>query len=103
MKFHVKPGVKRSILTIALLAGLAACGGGGDGGGGGGGLNTRQNGDTVPASAVASNAAFVAYADRQVYAADATFSYALRENEKARSGASLVKDARFLKNTSKKR
>ena len=59
MKFHVKPGVKRSILTVALLAGLAACGGGGDGGGGG--LNTRQNGDSVPASAVASNAAFVAY------------------------------------------
>ena len=63
MKFHVKPGVKRSVLTVALLAGLAACGGGGDGGGGngGGGPNTRQNGDTVPASAVASNAAFVAY------------------------------------------
>ncbi len=59
MKFHVKPGVKRSILTVLLLAGLAACGGGGDGGGGG--LATRQNGDTVPASAVASNAAFVAY------------------------------------------
>ena len=59
MKFHVKPGVKRSILTVSLLAGLAACGGGGDGGGGG--LATRQNGDTVPASAVASNAAFVAY------------------------------------------
>ena len=59
MKFYVKPGVKRSILTVALLAGLAACGGGGDGGGGG--LNTRQNGDTVPASAVASTAAFIAY------------------------------------------
>ena len=58
MKFHVKPGVKRSILAVSLLAGLAACGGGGDGGGG---QATRQNGDTVPASAVASNAAFVAY------------------------------------------
>ena len=63
MKFYVKPGVKRSILTIALLAGLAACGGGGDGGGGGG-LNTRQSSDTVPASAVASNAAFVAYLNK---------------------------------------
>ena len=60
MKFNVKPLVKRSILTVALLAGLAACGGGGDGGGGNG-FRTRQNGDSVPASAVASNAAFVAY------------------------------------------
>lgn len=58
MKFHVKPGVKRSILAVSLLAGLAACGGGGDGGGG---QATRPSGDTVPASAVASNAAFVAY------------------------------------------
>ena len=59
MKFHVKPGVKRTILTVLLLAGLAACGGGGNGGGGG--LATRQSGDGVPASAAASNAAFVAY------------------------------------------
>ena len=59
MKFHVNPGVKRAILTVSLLAGLAACGGGGNGGGGG--QTTRQAGDTVPASAVASTAAFVAY------------------------------------------
>jgi len=60
MKFHVKPGVKRTILALSLLAGLAACGGGG-GGGGGGGQTTRQTGDTVPASAVATTSAFVAY------------------------------------------
>ena len=58
MKFHVKPGVKRSILAVSLLAGLAACGGGGDGGGG---QATRQSGDTVPASAAASTSSFVAY------------------------------------------
>ena len=60
MKFHVNPGVKRSILTIALRAGLAACGGGGDGGGGGT-LAPRQSADSVPASAAASTSAFVAY------------------------------------------
>ena len=59
MKFHVKPGVKRAMLTVSLLAGLAACGGGGNGDGGG--QRTRQAGDTVPASAVATSAAFVAY------------------------------------------
>ena len=59
MQIHVNPGVKRAILTVSLLAGLAACGGGGDGDGGG--RTTRQTGDTVPASAVASSAAFVAY------------------------------------------
>ncbi len=55
MKIHVKPGVKRTILALSLLAGLAACGGGG------GGQTTRQTGDTVPASAVATTSAFVAY------------------------------------------
>ena len=59
MKFHVDHGVKRAMLTVSLLAGLAACGGGGNGGGGG--QATRQNGDTVPASAVATTTAFVAY------------------------------------------
>ena len=60
MKFDVNSGVKRAILSVSLLAGLAglaACGGGGNGGGGG--QATRQAGDTVPASAVASTAAFV--------------------------------------------
>ena len=59
MKFHVDPRVKRAMLTVSLLAGLAACGGGGNGGGGG--QATRQNGDTVPASAVATSTALVAY------------------------------------------
>ena len=62
MKFDVNSGVKRAILSVSLLAGLAACGGGG-GNGDGGGQTTRQAGDTVPASAVASTAAFVAYLD----------------------------------------
>ena len=61
MQIHVNPGVKRAILTVSLLAGLAACGGGGNGDGGG--RTTRQTGDTVPASAVATSAAFVAYLD----------------------------------------
>ena len=61
MKFHVEPGVKRAILSVSLLAGLAACGGGGDVVSGV--QTTRQTGDTVPASAVASAAAFVAYLD----------------------------------------
>ena len=60
MKFHVKPGVKRSILAVSLLAGLAACGGGGDGGGGSA-RTSAQDTNSVPASAVASTAAFVAY------------------------------------------
>ena len=59
MKFHVEPGVKRVILSVSLLAGLAACGGGGDGVSGV--QTTRQTGDTVPASAAVSTAAFVAY------------------------------------------
>ena len=59
MQIHVNPGVKRAILSVSLLAGLAACGGGGDVVGGG--QTTRQTGDTVPASAAASTAAFVAY------------------------------------------
>ena len=62
MQIHVNPGVKRAILTVSLLAGLAACGGGGDGVSGV--QTTRQTGDTVPASAVASTAAFVAYLDK---------------------------------------
>ena len=62
MQIHVNPGVKRTILTVSLLAGLAACGGGGNGDGGG--RTTRQAGDTVPASAVATSAAFVAYLDK---------------------------------------
>ena len=59
MQIHVNPGVKRAILTVSLLAGLAACGGGGDGVSGV--QTTRQTGDTVPASAAVSTAAFVAY------------------------------------------
>ena len=62
MKFHVEPGVKRAILSVSLLAGLTACGGGGDVVSGV--KTTRQSGDTVPASAVASTAAFVAYLDK---------------------------------------
>ena len=61
MKFHVELGVKRVILSVSLLAGLAACGGGGDVVNGV--KTTRQTGDTVPASAVATSAAFVAYLD----------------------------------------
>ena len=59
MKFDVNSGVKRAILSVSLLAGLAACGGGGNGGGGG--QTARQAGDTVPASAAVSTAAFAAY------------------------------------------
>jgi hypothetical protein len=43
------------------------------------------------------NGALVSYADRQVYAADASFTYSRQYNEKPRPGASLVKDVEFLK------
>ena len=43
------------------------------------------------------NGAVVCYADRQVYAADPSFTYSRQYREKARSGASPVKDAIFLK------
>ena len=64
MTIPIKPAVKNSILALSLLAGLSACGGGGGGAGGGAGVGaqaTRQSGDGVPASAAASNTAFVAY------------------------------------------
>lgn len=43
------------------------------------------------------NGALVVYADRQVYAADANFTYSRQYHEKPRLGASLVKDTVFLK------
>lgn len=43
------------------------------------------------------NGALVCYADRQVYAADVSFSYSRQYTEKPRSGASLVRDTDFLK------
>jgi len=43
------------------------------------------------------NGALVAYAQRQVYAADPRFTYSRRDNERPRLGASLVHDAPFLK------
>ena len=64
MDFHVRPAVKRTFLTVLLLSGLSACGGGGDNGNAGGpgpGNTTADNPGSVPASAVASSSAFVAY------------------------------------------
>ena len=42
------------------------------------------------------NGAMVAFADRQVYAADPDFTYARQQNEKPRRGASVIKDSLFL-------
>ena len=58
MKIPIQPAVRRSILTLSLLAGLSACGGGG---GGGNGQTSAQDANNVPASAVASTSAFVNY------------------------------------------
>lgn len=59
MKLPVKASVKRTVLAVSLLAGLSACGGGGGDGGNNGQANV--DGSSVPASAVANTAAFVAY------------------------------------------
>jgi hypothetical protein len=48
------------------------------------------------------NGALVAYANRQVYAADPRFTYSRQNNEKPRMGVSLVKDALFLKKSQRK-
>jgi hypothetical protein len=62
-----------------------------------GAFELKENTIVLNESGVARlNGAMVAYADRQVYAADNNFLYTL-EHEKPRLGASLVKDARFLR------
>ncbi len=43
------------------------------------------------------NGAIVAYAERQVYSTDASFSYVLQQGATARTGVALMKDARFLR------
>lgn len=62
MKLPIEPGIKRTVLAVSLLAGLSACGGGGDDGGNAQAPGQNSNAEaSVPASAVASTAAFVNY------------------------------------------
>ncbi|OCK56763.1 DUF4238 domain-containing protein [Bradyrhizobium sp. LMTR 3] len=62
-----------------------------------GAFEIKEDTIVLDASGVARlNGAMVAYADRQVYAADTNFLYTL-DDRKPRLGASLVKDAQFLK------
>ncbi|MEO8004890.1 MAG: hypothetical protein ABI771_08290 [Betaproteobacteria bacterium] len=60
-KLSISSTTRRSLLALSTLAGLSACGGGG----GDGSSAPASGADTtsVPASAVASNAAFVRYLD----------------------------------------
>ena len=61
-KLSITYTTRRSLLALSTLAGLSACGGGG---GDGSSAAPASGADTtsVPASAVASNAAFVRYMD----------------------------------------
>ena len=60
-KISISSTTRRSLLALSTLAGLSACGGGG--GDGSSAPTSGADASSVPASAVASNAAFVRYLD----------------------------------------